>query len=221
MDSTGARDPGYDAATDGAPGADDDASGIAGTLAIARALWSLRGKLRHTVRFCFFNAEESGLVGSKAYSAMLKAAGAPLRAVVCMDMIGYNGDSHRSWEIHAGYTDPAVRDLSVPIATTVQTWGTSLGALGPGQVYSGTNPSAGADRNVYDGAINRSDHSAFHQQGYPAVVVSEDFFVNLASEPAEDPNPNYHQGDDTVIDPAFASDIVCAVSMAVRELAQG
>ncbi len=221
LDSTAARDVGYNPLTDPAPGADDDASGIVATLAIARYLSGFRGKLTHSVRFCFFNAEDSGLVGSKAYAAMLKASGAPIKAVVCMDMIGYNSDAARIFEIHAGYTDPAVRDNSAPIADSIATWASCLGALAPAQIYKGTSSASGADRNLYDGAINRSDHAAFHQQGYPAVVVSEDFFVNLASEPGVDPNPNYHRGDDTVIDSAYASNITCAVSFAIKELARG
>jgi hypothetical protein len=221
LDSTAGADGGYDPLVDPAPGADDDASGIAATLAMARYFANFRGRFRHTIRFCFFNAEESGLVGSKAYAAMLKAANAPIKAVVCNDMIGYNSDAQRIFEVHAGYLDATVRDASVPIADTVAAWATSLGALAPAQIYKGTNPGSGADRDVYDGAINRSDHAAFHQQGYPAVVVSEDLFANQSTEPLADSNPNYHRASDTVIDSAFAADITCAVTFAVRELAGG
>jgi hypothetical protein len=221
LDSTAARTPGYGPATDPAPGADDDATGIAATLAIARYLWNFRGQLIHTVRFCFFNAEEQGLVGSKAYAATLKAAGAPIKAVVCADMIGYNSDAQRIFEVHAGYTDVAIRDQNLPIADTIAAWAACLGALAPAQIYKGTSNAGGADRNLYDGAINRSDHAAFHQQGYPAVVVSEDFFVNLATEPGADPNPNYHEADDNVIDTTYAADITCAIAFAVKELAGG
>lgn len=221
LDSTAARAAGYDPTTDPAPGADDDATGIAATLAMARHFWSMRGKLPHTIRFCFFNAEEQGLVGSKAYAAMLKAADAPIRAVVCADMIGHNSDAERLFEVHAGYTDPAVRDASVPVADCIASWAATLGALPAAQVYKGTSSTGGPDRNTYDGAINRSDHAAFHENGYPAVVVSEDFFVNLATEPGADPNPNYHDSDDLSIDAAYAADITCAVAYAVKELAGG
>lgn len=219
LDSTAANDAGYNPATGPARGADDDGSGVAGTLALARWMWGMRGQLRHTVRFCFFNGEEQGLIGSKAYASAMKAYGAPIKAVVCMDMIGFNSDANRLFEVHAGYTDPAVRDASVPIANTVASWAASLGALPPAQVYRGTSPYGGPDRSVADGAINRSDHAAFHQQGYPAVVVTEDFFGNLASEPMADPNPNYHRNADAVVDSAYAADIVCSVGHAVRALA--
>ena len=187
LDSTAGYDPGYDPATGPARGADDDASGVAGTLAIARWMWHLRGQMRHTVRFCFFNGEEQGLVGSKAYASALKSQAAPVVAAVCMDMIGYNSDAKRLFEVHAGYTDPAVRDASVPVAATVASWAMILGALPLAQVYRGTSPAGGPDRSTSDGAINRSDHAAFHQQSYPAVLVSEDFFGNRASEPMADP----------------------------------
>ncbi|MFN5997553.1 MAG: M28 family metallopeptidase, partial [Paracoccaceae bacterium] len=219
MDSTAGFEPGYSAPTSPAPGRDDNGSGLAGVLSLARHFRAYAGRLTHTVRFCFFNAEESGLVGSKAYAASLKAARAPVRSVICMDMIGYNSDANRIFELHAGYTDPAIRDLSVPLADRVATAAAQLGRLAPAQIYKGTSTFGGPDRNVYDGAINRSDHAAFHQQGWGAVLASEDFFANLPSEPAPDGNPNYHRAADQTTDPAYAHDIVCAVARAVTQLA--
>lgn len=220
LDSTAGFDSGYDPLTDAAPGRDDNGSGVAGVLSLARYFATLTEHLTHTVRFCFFNAEEQGLVGSKAYAALLKATEAPVRAVVCMDMMGYNSDAERLFEVHAGYTDAAVRDDSVPLADAVAAAAASQGRLGPAQVYQGTSWSGSPDRSVYDGAINRSDHAAFHQQGYPAVLVSEDFFANLSSEPSADPNPQYHRSGDTVVDLDYARDIVCAVNQAVINLAR-
>ena len=221
LDSTAGFESGYDAANDPAPGRDDNGSGIAGVLSVARYFAGLKGQLTHTVRFCFFNAEEQGLVGSKAYAAKLKATQAPVRSVVCMDMMGHNSDANRFFELHAGYTDATVRDASVPLATAVASAAAAQGRLGPAQIYQGTSANSGSpDRMVYDGAINRSDHAAFQQQGYPAVLVSEDFFANLASEPSSDPNPNYHRSSDTVVDIAYARDIVCAVNQAVIDLAR-
>lgn len=71
LDSTAARAPGYRAATDPAPGADDDASGVAAVLTAAPAILSLAGSVggpRREIRFVLFNAEEHGLVGSRAYA---------------------------------------------------------------------------------------------------------------------------------------------------------
>ena len=221
MDSTAARDPGFRPASDPARGADDDASGMAAVLAIGRHVAALAAPTHHTVRLCFFNAEESGLVGSRAYAASLKARDAQIAAVVCCDMIAFNSDSLRTFEVHAGFTDPAVRDLSVPLAQVVARAAARFGVLAPAQVYSGTSSTGGADPGRFDGAINRSDHASFQEQGYPAVLVSEDFFPNRPGDPAADPNPNYHSNTDAVIDAAYGADITRAVSVAVLELAAG
>ncbi|MEA2141857.1 MAG: hypothetical protein QOI64_287 [Solirubrobacteraceae bacterium] len=221
LDSTAARDPGFTPSRDPALGADDDASGMAAVLAIGRHVAGLAAPTHHTVRLCFFNAEESGLVGSRAYAASLKARGAEIAAVVCCDMIGFNSDSLRTFEVHAGYTDPDVRDLSAPLAHLVARAAARLGVLAEAQVYTGTSPTGGTDPARFDGAINRSDHASFQEQGYPAVLVSEDFFPNKPGDPAADPNPNYHSNADAAIDAAYGADITRAVSVAVLELAAG
>ena len=70
-----------------APGADDNASGSAGLLALARALTTRPTDL--DLRVILFGGEEEGLFGSGTYVAALPAAErARIRAVVNMDMIG-------------------------------------------------------------------------------------------------------------------------------------
>ncbi len=77
LDSTAASSGPYNPATDPAPGADDDASGIAGTLSVARYLARFRGMLAITVRFCFFNAEEAGMWVARPTPHILKPATRP------------------------------------------------------------------------------------------------------------------------------------------------
>ena len=62
LDSTANFESGFDPKADPAPGADDNGSGLAGVLSIAKFLSQFRGELQHTIRFCFFNAEEEGTV---------------------------------------------------------------------------------------------------------------------------------------------------------------
>ncbi|MFV8053246.1 M20/M25/M40 family metallo-hydrolase [Mycobacterium sp. 48b] len=69
-----------------APGADDNGSGSAGVLTIARAIQHHSGQ--HDARFILFGGEEEGLFGSLAYVASLSPAErSRIRAVVNMDMI--------------------------------------------------------------------------------------------------------------------------------------
>jgi hypothetical protein len=70
-----------------APGADDDGSGSAGVIEIARALKDHQG--RHDLKLVLFGGEEEGLFGSKRFVAKLTPASrTKIRAVVHMDMIG-------------------------------------------------------------------------------------------------------------------------------------
>ncbi|MGY1617396.1 M20/M25/M40 family metallo-hydrolase [Geodermatophilus sp. SYSU D00691] len=70
-----------------APGADDNASGSAGVLALARAVAGL--PLGLDLRFVLFGGEEQGLLGSRRHVARLSGPErARVRAVVNMDMIG-------------------------------------------------------------------------------------------------------------------------------------
>jgi hypothetical protein len=78
-----------------APGADDNGSGSAGLLEMARVFRDHRGE--HDLRFMLFGGEEEGLFGSKQYVANLPAAErARIRAVVNMDMIGTLNSPTRS-----------------------------------------------------------------------------------------------------------------------------
>ena len=70
------------------PGADDNASGTAGVLELARLLAPQRGQLKRSILFMDFAGEELGLLGSAAW---VKAPTRPLAkavAMINMDMIG-------------------------------------------------------------------------------------------------------------------------------------
>lgn len=69
-----------------APGADDNASGSAGLLEIARILATQNS--RHDLRLILFGGEEEGLIGSKHYVNRLSSSDrSRIRAVINMDMI--------------------------------------------------------------------------------------------------------------------------------------
>lgn len=79
-----------------APGADDDASGTAAVLELARVMSQYR--FEKTLVFVAFAGEELGLVGSTAFAARAKAAGRQIEAVFNNDIIGSNvvGITHDS-----------------------------------------------------------------------------------------------------------------------------
>jgi hypothetical protein len=132
-----------------APGADDNASGSAGLLEIARVLRDHRSK--HDLRFILFGGEEEGLFGSKHYVAKLSASErARIQSVVNMDMIASLNTSIRSVMLEGATLSQRVIDGLRDAAATY----TQL------TVETSLNPFA-------------SDHVPFINAGIPAVLTIE------------------------------------------------
>jgi Zn-dependent M28 family amino/carboxypeptidase len=70
-----------------APGADDNATGVAVLFEVARLLKNT--PMRHPVRFALFSGEEQGLWGSTAYASECKGRGEKLTLVFNLDQVGY------------------------------------------------------------------------------------------------------------------------------------
>jgi hypothetical protein len=212
LDSTATSSgPPYDPASDPAPGADDDASGVAAVLAIATALRHVAtaDPIKRTIRFVLFNAEEHGLVGSKAYARAEAFRATAIVGVFQMDMVGFCGTAGapKSFEVHVGF--PPSTDVEARSRQLAETLRALAPTLAPGlkapQIYSEHDPAAG-----------RSDHASFHERGYAACVCSEDFFVGPAADsPEPQPNPNYHKNSDTTVDVDYTADIARLVAGAV------
>jgi hypothetical protein len=131
-----------------APGADDNGSGSAGLLEMARVL---AGDGRHDLRFILFGGEEQGLFGSRRYVETLTAAErARIRAVVNMDMIGSLNSSTRTVLLEGAALAQRVMDGLGRAAATY----TDL------TVERSLNPFA-------------SDHVPFIDAGIPAVLTIE------------------------------------------------
>ncbi len=83
-----------------APGADDNGTGTAATMLIARLLKTYQPDF--TVRFVHFTAEEQGHWGSKVYAAQMRGRGEQVIGYIDLDMMGYDGNGDRVVEIHTG-----------------------------------------------------------------------------------------------------------------------
>ena len=215
LDSTAAFSPPYDPLNDPAPGADDDGSGLAAILTAAEAVLKLAAAKRphKSIRFVLFNAEEHGLVGSKAYAKGQAATGTRIAGVFQMDMIGFNQALPRSWEVHAGFwPSPDVQSRSNELAERLEKLQPVVSPeLTAPQIYLST----GALPQQRDPAEGRSDHSAFQERGYAACVATEDLFSGPhAHSPAPEGNPDYHKKTDTFVDLDYAADIARVVTAA-------
>ncbi len=87
----------YDVAGDANPGADDNASGVAGVLELARLIGAAQPSLPHRVDLVAFTLEEppyfrSEEMGSYVYARSLREAGVSVKLMVSAEMIGYFSD---------------------------------------------------------------------------------------------------------------------------------
>lgn len=73
-----------------APGADDNASGIATILELSNVLYEIETDC--SIRFIFFSGEEQGLLGSSAYAKHAHDSGMNIRLLINLDMVGYAAD---------------------------------------------------------------------------------------------------------------------------------
>ncbi|GEM10721.1 aminopeptidase [Rhodotorula toruloides] len=72
-----------------APGADDDASGTALVLAVARLIHSYRLKFARKLVLALFSGEEQGLLSSSHYASLLRSRSEDVALMLQVDMVGY------------------------------------------------------------------------------------------------------------------------------------
>lgn len=84
------------------PGANDNASGVAASLAIARFLRDMPCR-RYPVTLVLFDEEEVGLVGARVHASALTAAG--VHSVHTIDQIGWDQDGDRRFELESPTAD--------------------------------------------------------------------------------------------------------------------
>lgn len=159
-----------------APGADDNASGVAALLE-ALAVFS-QFEFERTVRIVFFSGEEYGLWGSRAYTMQNEMD--DVEAVINLDVISYDPNNDQCADLHAGTLEQS-ESIGQLMLQLIETYNLDL------QMEYFT-----------DDAIEASDHYPFWEQGVGAVMLSANLIDgrDTICEPAEF-NPNMHTADDT------------------------
>lgn len=175
LDSITGSDP-----TEIAPGADDNATGVATLLEAARVFKDR--SFKHTIRIVFFTGEELGLHGSRAYVAQHTGELGSILGVINLDMFGYDADDDRCFEIHAGQ-----------LKESNLVGGCLVDLL---DVYA---LDLKFDYLTHE-AISASDHSSFWREGVGAIEVLENFSTHNFENGCRgtDRNPNYHTEGDRV-----------------------
>ena len=178
------------------PGADDNASGVAAMLEVARVMMTCCPET--PVEFVGFNLEEWGMVGSTHYATQLKRNRVPLLGMLSLEMVGFTeskGLQHyppllkRFYPAVGNFIGLVANRRSKPLLKTVERAMRSVPALPVETVVLPANGWLIPESRL-------SDHAPFWDAGYQALLITDTAFMR---------NPHYHQPTDTVetLDLAF------------------
>ena len=197
----------------GQSGADDNASGVAGVLAVAEAFAHTQPE--RTLMVAIWDQEEQGLIGSHAWADLARKRGLNIQHVYVYEMIGYRDTRPNTQRMPKGldWLYPSAKryleerhfagDSIVLVGTDEQLMQDFAQA---GQAYDlPTLPLHVWWRLRYlcPRDLRRSDHDGFWRNGYQATMITDS---------ANFRNPYYHSAMDTLetIDIAFACAVVQA-----------
>ena len=182
---------------DVAPGADDNASGVAAIVEIARLLKDQNLDL--TIEFAFWGAEEIGLNGSTDYARRARTRGDQIELMMQIDAIGWPGSIHPD-AFSIDTTSPHV-EIAQTIADAARVYSTLR-----------TENGSGSDLRVTSRGCRCSDHQPFLDQGFPAIGIFQ-FFDN--------PAPHLNMSTDTItrVDIDYVTQVTRAATGGLLELA--
>jgi Zn-dependent M28 family amino/carboxypeptidase len=199
----------------GSPGANDNATGVAAMLALARLFAKTRAAC--TVRFVAFTNEEppffrSGQMGSRVYAHRCRERSEKIRLMLSLETIGYYSDEPRS----QGYPFPF--SFFYPSTANFIAFVSNMeNGLWVKQLLTSFRrhaqfPSEGGALWEWIPGVAWSDHWSFWKEGYPAVMVTDT---------APNRYPYYHTAADTPdkVDFARMARVVSGLQRVVVEMA--
>lgn len=207
------------------PGADDNATAVAGVMEAVRVLSNYN--FEHTIKFIGFDLEEFNLVGSVSYVSNSIQNQEPIKGVVNLEMIGYFDNTPFSQSF------PTIFQNAFPDANTLLEADSFRGNF---IINAGTTEFTALQDSFYSAsqlyvpdlkvinliatnfvdlpnqALLRSDHASFWFGGRPAIMLTDG---------AEFRNPNYHTPDDVKenLNLNFMTNVVKASIATIAKLA--
>ncbi|MGB4772648.1 MAG: M28 family peptidase [Chitinophagaceae bacterium] len=174
-------------------GADDNASGVAGILALGRLL---KGKaLTHRIDLVAYSLEEppyfgTEKMGSYIHAKSLKDQKIPVRGMISVEMIGYFSDSVGSQDYPIGWLSALYGDKGDYITVVKKTGGGDF-AKQFKEAYFNNNtlPAKAFAAPSFFGGIDLSDHRNYWHFGFSAVMITNTAFYR---------NHQYHLSGDTM-----------------------
>jgi len=177
--------------TFGNPGADDNASGVAGMLTLAQLL--AKTPSARTLKFVAFANEEPPFfrtdnMGSAVWARAAVARGEKIKAAIVLEMIGYYSEqaSSQKYPPLIGPFQPNKGNFIAQISNFSSR--KLAGAIDREFKKNSSLPLVTIVLPSIVPGVDYSDHRNFWKNGYPAVMFTDTSFYR---------NANYHKGTDT------------------------
>ena len=145
----------YDSVKD-CPGANDNASGVALVYSVAKHIAGLNSR-KYNVKIVFFDEEERGLIGSKAYAKKLKDENFNIVSVHTIDQMGWDNDGDRGFELEM--PTEALKNHYLKVAKDY-----------------------GYEFPIHMSTVTSTDHRSFRNVGFNAIGLTEEY-VNKDTTP--------------------------------------
>jgi len=195
----------------GSPGADDNATGVAVLLELARDIAS--GSLKYPVQLVAFDMEEYGCLGSSHHAAKYKQQQKSIRLMISLEMLGYCNHNPNSQTYPAGLKNfyPNSGNF-IALIGTLQTVPDLINLSG--KIRKSGQPCEWLpvpNRGLIVPDTRRSDHVPFWDNGYPAIMVTDT--ANMR-------NPHYHRESDKIetLDLDFLAGVCQGLVKGIRHL---
>ena len=149
-----------------APGADDDASGIATLTEVIRVALASGWQPKRTVKFMGYAAEEVGLRGSNAIAQSFQGQGRNVVGVLQLDMTNYAAGASVDMQLITDYSNAGLQQFVRDVFDEY---------LAP----------TGLTRGTYTCGYGCSDHASWTSAGYPSAMMFEASFNNEIHTPGD------------------------------------
>ena len=187
----------YDVAGD-QPGADDNASAVAGLLETARMVFTNKPELNYRIDFVSYCLEEppffgTHFMGSYVHAKSLYDNKVDVIGMICYEMIGYFSEEPNSQP----FPSPELAEQYPHVANFIMVVGIEKYASFNNKAHKLMLNASGIDVQVVNfpatdpnaALAGLSDQRSYWKFNFPAFMVNDTAFVR---------NPNYHQKSDTI-----------------------